>query len=174
MTVHRSALFNASRNSRYWLRRVLENGGEEQQTTHKTRVFVGVNPSEADENNDDATVRRLVNCSFKNNNNYNRLLVINLCALVSTKPFSRLPTTDARNIQEISRALQEELDLQQAVEVIYGWGNNGPATPPLWLTEVLRSLKIPPPLCFGRTDRQGKPRHPCRLSNSVIEHPVPF
>lgn len=135
-------------------------------------LWLMLNPSRADAERDDATVRKCV--GFSRRWGYGQLSIVNLFSLVATKP------------EEIARALdrwrpgdphpsggrtaEEHILIASARShgIVYAWG--GCAAP--WpfrtyhvtsLVEAARGGRPPPPQCLGYT-KHGAPRHPVRLS----------
>ena len=125
-------------------------------------LFVGLNPSTADESENDPTIRRCM--GFAERWGYSRLLMVNLFAYRATKP----------------KVLHDELDpvgpendrwLRQAIDVadftLAAWGNNG-----LWgdRHEQVKAM-LKDPHCLGRT-KQDAPRHPLYVPRN--QDAIPF
>ena len=151
----RSARFSPCRKYRYVLRRVWDDG-------KPSVLFVGLNPSTADERLDDPTIRRCI--GFARDWGYGSLVMANLFAYCSTDPAALARVDDPvgpRNNWWLSR-LRREVDL-----VVVAWGSNG-----ILLNrqnEVLRVL--PAPKCLGLT-KHGQPKHPLYLPAETT--PVQF
>jgi len=145
-TMRRSATFSPCRRYRYVLRRVWDN-------QQPLVMFVGLNPSTADEHVDDPTIRRCI--GFAKRWGYGSLVMANLFAYRSTDP-SLLPLVSdpvgPRNDWWLSR-LNRNVNL-----VVVAWGTNGT----LFDRErhVLRLL--PTAHCLGLT-KNGQPKHPLYL-----------
>ncbi|QDT66483.1 hypothetical protein V22_37510 [Calycomorphotria hydatis] len=119
----------------------------------KRIVIVGLNPSTADAQIDDPTVRRCV--AFAKQFGFDALTIINLFAFRATKPSVLATVTNPvgpRNNVHIRMAI-EESDL-----VVFAWG----ATPLAEKrSEFLHGL-VDRPACFGHT-KFGAPKHPLYL-----------
>jgi hypothetical protein len=111
--VTRAATFSPDRRYRYMLSRHWDSGD-------KVCVFVGLNPSKADEYVDDPTIRRCIR--FTQDWGMNHLVMLNLFALRSTDPeilrHSQDPVGPLND--EIIAKLSKSADLTVAC-----WGNGG-------------------------------------------------
>jgi hypothetical protein len=153
-----SARFSECGRFRYLLTR--EFGGE------STCLFVMLNPSTADAERDDPTIRRCV--GFARREGFGRLEVVNLFAFRSTSPsvlFAASDPVGGNNDREVSSAL-ERADL-----VVVAWGNN--ADFDTGRVEAVRGLierSGVPMKCFGLTAK-GQPRHPLyvRANAELVE-----
>ena len=127
--------------------------------TIKPLVFVGLNPSTADERDDDPTIRRVID--FACREGCNKLVMLNLFALRSTDP-KALYTADDPVGPEHDDVLRMQLRLWQHGPVVAGWGAHGAlhgrdAAVARIVAESGRQL-----LCLGTT-KDGHPRHPLYL-----------
>lgn len=120
-------------------------------------AFVGLNPSTADANIDDPTVRRCV--GFARDWGFGALILVNLFALRSTDP-SRLYTAREPIGPENDRWLS--LAGCNAEIVVAAWGVHGDLH---GRGREIRSF-FPTLMCLGRT-REGHPRHPLYLSKDT-------
>jgi len=119
--------------------------------------FVGINPSTANELNDDPTVRRL--CSFARNWGYGGLYVCNLSAYISSLPevLDREEAFHKANYPAVKMASS------LSVLTVVGWGDlikhvpNGKTVANYVVKEYLDE-----PMCFGLT-KSGNPKHPLYL-----------
>lgn len=157
--VQRGAVFDRSGAYRYVLSRQWPHG-------QGRAVFILLNPSTADANRDDPTIRRCM--GFAHDWGYARLEVLNLFAYRATKP------------DDLRRALQPEGPsnrryLRRAVKdadlVLLAWGIHGS-----WRhqnEEVLTLLRKAGsrPTCLGRT-AEGHPKHVLYLPRKL--RPQPF
>lgn len=106
-----SAVFSADREHRYRLER--DGGGP-------ALCFVMLNPSKADANKDDHTVRKCL--GFARRLDFRRIVVVNLFSMVATDPAELIAaeydwaTGDPRNLKEVIAAAEE------AKLVIAAWG----------------------------------------------------
>jgi hypothetical protein len=150
------AVFDSTRLYRYELTRRWTDG--------PTVAFVMLNPSTADDQTDDATIRRCI--GYARRWGYGTLRVVNLFALRATDP-ARLrlaedpvgPDNDAHVL-----AVATEAD-----RVVAAWGAHG-----CYLQRDRRVLAmlgtIGDVFCLGMT-KAGQPKHPLRLSASLKPEP---
>ena len=117
-------------------------------------LFVMLNPSTANVEDDDPTIRRCR--AFAQREGATRLEVCNLFGLRSTDPQGLYEARDPvgeDNDEAIQRAASE------ADDVVVAWGCHGDR----WPARVRRVLSyIERPLCLGTT-ASGQPRHPLYL-----------
>jgi hypothetical protein len=130
--------------------------------TGPTVLFVGLNPSTADEQADDPAIRRCV--GFAVREGYGMLEMANLYALRATDPralrWHRDPVGPDNDAHLLARATA-------AAAVILAWGAVGRehAARVARVMELLRSVERQvgrPLLCLGTT-KAGAPRHPLYL-----------
>lgn len=126
-----------------------------------TCLFVMLNPSTADADRDDPTIRRCV--GFAKAWGYGRLDVVNLYAYRATKPDELWSAGDPigpRNDVVIADAMLD------AIHVVVAWGaNTGPTT--ARDVAVLRLAPHPRSIvCLGVT-RSGQPRHPLYVPAAI-------
>ena len=124
-------------------------------------MFVGLNPSTADESRDDPTVRRCI--QFAKSWNFSRLILVNLFAYRATHPEVLLKVSDPIGTENDSW-----IDAYVAVAdlCVVAWGTRGSNLGRD--TVVLTRLKNP--MCFGRT-LSGSPKHPLYLPGRSRLHP---
>lgn len=123
-------------------------------------VFLGLNPSRADGERDDPTLRRLL--GFARDWGYGGLEVLNLFACISPAPAAlgrRADPVGARCDPWVRRRLDSLAHHGAPVTLWLGWGNRG-----IWRGRDATMLALLaaagwPALCLGRT-RSGQPRHP--------------
>jgi len=126
-----------------------------------TVVFVGLNPSTADEARDDPTTRRCVR--FARDWGFARLELVNLFAYAATDPTEFRAAPDPvgpENLVAVRTALG------RAAVVICAWGNDGVGPAADAVFELVAQ-----PHCLGTTLR-GAPRHP--LYVPAATRPRPF
>lgn len=120
-------------------------------------MFVGLNPSTADENRDDPTVRRCI--GFARRWGYHGLVLTNLFGYRSTDPHKLAKLADpigAENDYWIAQG-------RQAVDlVVIAWGARGS----LDNRDKVVLENLPEAYCLGLT-LAGAPRHPLYLSRDV-------
>jgi len=151
--LHRqAAIFSKCRRYRYVLSRCWDRVGS-------TILFVGLNPSTADEQTDDATVRRCV--GFAKKFGYGKLLLANLFAYRTTTP-SGLKKVDDPVGPDNDDWLCEAVD--SAELTVVAWGMHGAL---LDRASAVLS-KFETAYCLGTT-KDGFPRHPLYLpANSEL------
>lgn len=146
-----AAVFSPCRKYRYALTREWANRSP-------TILFVGLNPSTADELTDDATVRRCV--GFAKRLGYSRLLLANLFAFRATDP-GVLTTADDPVGPENDNWIIEASNAADLTVV--AWGIHGSLLGRS--AAVLSSLQSPH--CLGTT-KYGFPRHPLYLPADAL------
>lgn len=166
--IHRSAIMADNNTRRYLLTR---RWGHSQS---KALLFVGLNPSTANGERDDPTLRRLMRLAVAWE--YGRLLVCNLFSLVSPHPNDLLGQPDLvgpDNDITIHAAVRESL------MVLAGWGSwPGSVSRQRWpevagrVEHVLKSGLLGNEVyCLGQ-NADGSPKHPLYLPRGV--KPAPY
>ena len=130
-------------------------------------IFIGLNPSTADEKEDDATIRRLV--QFAKDNGNNMLIVMNLFSIVNTDPKTLkkvskkiLDKSKNRNFESIIRCL----DYYSTNRVVLGGGSMSNLYGRLdELLKILKEKRIKP-YCYGTT-KSNLPKHPLYLKKDT-------
>lgn len=152
----RGAVLSADLRFRYVLWRTRELGG-------KKVNFVGLNPSTADAQRDDATIRRCF--GYARDWGYGVLLMTNLFAFRATYPVDMLNSPDPVGPDNDAwlAAVARECDL-----VVLCWGDHGD-----FMSERADSVRamFPQAMHLGLTGK-GNPRHPLRLPKTL--KPSPF
>jgi hypothetical protein len=126
-------------------------------------MFIGLNPSTADETHDDPTVRRCI--SFAKRWGFGGLCMTNIFACRATDPQMMLSFINPVG-QENDRYLLE--CYAAAGLVVAAWGNLGTH---LNRGKQVREFLCGPMFCLGKT-KLGQPRHPLYVSSTT--NPVPF
>jgi hypothetical protein len=156
LTLQRSARLSPCGRWRFELRRSWPAGDG------RCVCFVMLNPSTADAERDDPTIRRCL--AFAKAWGYSSLVVCNLFALRATDPRELLGAADPIGPDgDVSLAAARNADL-----VIAAWGAwvpFGRDQQALWL------LRRTPLYCLGLT-KQGYPRHPLYCRSDL--QPIPF
>ena len=143
LLVNKNATFSDCRKYRYALSRTW-NGKK------KTILFIGLNPSTADEKIDDPTIRRCIN--YAQNWGYGSLLMVNLFAYRATMP------TELKNVKN---PIGNDNDLhiielsKKADLAVAAWGNEGSL-----LNRDKEVKKIIPNLKCLKINKSGQPAHP--------------
>ena len=116
-------------------------------------LYIMFNPSLADDNNDDPTIRRLINFSKKFN--YGGFLVGNIYSTISPNPkgVDKSDGISDKNLVELLKLIN------QVEEIVYAWGNNA------YEPEFLKDL-VSNPKCFGK-NLNGSPKHPLYLPKNI-------
>jgi hypothetical protein len=123
-------------------------------------LFIMLNPSTADADVDDPTIRRVIN--FAKSWNYGGVYVVNLYAFRSTNP-KRLREIDDPRGKDNKTHIQDLLT--RVDKVIYAWGHK--EKEPEWLHELVKE-----PFCIALSTK-GIPKHPLYLKGDLlpIEYP---
>ena len=143
LLVNKNAIFSDCRKYRYALSRTW-NGKK------KTILFIGLNPSTADEKIDDPTIRRCIN--YAQNWGYGSLLMVNLFAYRATLP---------SELKNVKNPIGNDNDLhilelsKKADLTVAAWGNEGFL---LNRDKVVKKL-IPNLMCL-KINKSGQPAHP--------------
>lgn len=142
-----SAEFSACRQYRYELRRTW-------QAARPAVMFVGLNPSTADELRDDPTVRRCI--GFARSWGFGSIVLVNLFAYRSTDPVQLAQVTDPIGPDNDNwiKCACEYVEL-----IVAAWGVHGSLNS---RDEAVLSW-LPPAHCLGTT-KAGAPRHPLYLA----------
>lgn len=131
-------------------------------STKPTILFIGLNPSIADENVDDPTITRCIN--FAKDWGYGTLLMANLFAFRSTYP---------KDIYLIDNPIGKDNDhyllecVTQSDLIVACWGNNG-----TYMNREKVITELVPNLYCLQKNKNGTPHHPLRLPRNI--DPVPF
>lgn len=150
----RRTVFSIDRRYRYALWR--DWGGE------GYAMFVGLNPSTADETLDDPTIRRCV--AYAKSWGYGALCMTNLFAFRATDPKDMLAATDPVGAENDATLL----DLaERASVVVAAWGTHGTH---LGRAQTVRNML--PSLHYLKLTKDGHPGHPLYLKKELT--PVPW
>ncbi len=155
----RTAVLSTCRSYRYSLWR---SWGDAKSKPAPYVLFIGLNPSTADEQADDPTVRRCI--GYAQAWGYERLCIANLFAYRATKPADMKNAADPvgpRN-NRFLRELAGQADL-----VVAAWGTHGSFKGRD--TQVRAML---PELHYLRLTKRGQPAHPLYLPKAL--RPVPW
>lgn len=144
----KDAVFSPDREYRYKLTRIWDE-------SKPVVLFIGLNPSTANENLDDPTIRRCI--GFARSWGYGGLLMGNLFAFVSTDP-RKLYQSGLNTIGEHNDDFLCSMNAEAAITVI-AWGSFGKAlgNRPSWVFSSLKNLH-----CLGM-NQDGAPKHPLYL-----------
>lgn len=156
-TLHRKTILSPCRSYRYVLWREFN-----ELIGQGYAMFIGLNPSTADETSDDATIRRCI--GYAKSWGYGAMCMTNLFAFRATKPEDMMTAVDpvgADNDQHLLAAAQG------AGVIVAAWGTHGEF---MGRDATVRNL-IPGLHCLALT-KGGHPHHPLRLRADLI--PVPY
>ena len=159
------ALFSPCEKYRYALWRELK-GGFAFDGAHEI-AFVGLNPSTADESQNDPTVTRCIN--YARAWGYHQFVMLNAYAYRATDP------TDMKAQSEPCGPLNDQVIgefAERADCIVCAWGNNCERARHNHLIRELRLFTSSPILCLKLT-KAGYPGHPLYLKNSVEPFDMP-
>lgn len=132
-------------------------------------VFVGLNPSTADAQENDPTLCRLID--FARRWGYGSLSVVNLFAFRSSSPLALKKAADPIG-PECDAWIRRELDHAEVDAVLVGWGVGGKLFGrSVEVRAMLARLEKARVVCLG-TNGDGSPKHPLYLP--TFARPVPF
>jgi hypothetical protein len=120
-------------------------------------MFVGLNPSTADETQDDPTIRRCV--AFAQSWGYAGLCMTNLFAFRATQPKDMKAARDPVGPQN-DGVLKERAN--RAALVVAAWGTHGGFKNREWFVRMML-----PKLHYLRLTKDGHPSHPLYLPKSL-------
>jgi len=125
-------------------------------------MVIGLNPSTADETNDDPTIRRCI--KFAKDWGYSGLCMANIFAYRATDPKDMIAVNEPIGVEN-DRYLKETA--AAASVVIAAWGNHG-----TYKNRHLQVKRIIPVLHCLKVTKSGMPSHPLYLPQTL--KPVPF
>ena len=153
--MQRFAQFSSCRKYRYVLERKWDNA-------LPNVLFIGLNPSRADENSDDPTIRRCIN--FAKTWGFGGFRIVNLFAFCSHDPQELFKAKDPVGVKN-DRILKKYISTEE--DTILIWGNHGN-----FLKRNEKVLKlIKKPLCL-KINKNGAPAHPLYLKSTL--KPIPY
>ena len=138
----RRAEFSIDKKERYSLKR-------EWDKSKNKILYIMLNPSLADDKNDDPTIRRLI--SFTKKYNYGGFLVGNIFTTITPNPkeIDKSKGISDKNFEKLLKLINK------VDQIVYAWGNS--VEEPQLLKELILS-----PKCFGK-NLNGTPKHPLYL-----------
>lgn len=149
---HQWAKFSECGKYRYQLGRVWDDMG-------LLAMCIGLNPSTANADVDDPTIRNLI--QLLKNNGYGGLYMTNLFALISPNPEDLRACPDP--LKDNDQWLSASFSMCQSV--IFCWGNF-----PMAEYRAKKIIKqYPQALCFGK-NANGSPKHPLYLKQDKLLH----
>lgn len=118
-------------------------------------AFIGLNPSVADERQDDNTVRKCINIARRDG--FGSMIMLNAYAYRSTDP--KALTTQSNVVgKHNDRHIAKEC--KNAAKIVIAWGNHATDDRHLTLLKVLVGQQL---WCFAKNNN-GKPKHPLYIS----------
>ena len=135
----REAEFSIDKKERYSLKREWDNS--------KNKIlYIMLNPSLADDKNDDPTIRRLIN--FTKKFNYGGFLVGNIFTTITPNPkeLDKSKGMSDKNFEELIKLINK------VDQIVYAWGSS------IEEPQLLKKLVLNPK-CFGK-NLNGTPKHP--------------
>tara|TARA_B100000700_G_scaffold322115_1_gene422887 strand:- start:224 stop:622 length:399 start_codon:yes stop_codon:yes gene_type:complete len=120
-------------------------------------MFIGLNPSTADENKDDPTIRRCI--KFAKSWDYGGVYVTNLFSYRSNSPrkMKNFCNPIGNENDKWIKKLSKKSDL-----IIAAWGNDG-----IHLNRFKAILNQIPNLKYIRKNKSGQPSHPLYLKSNL-------
>ena len=161
MSESNGAIFSPDRKYRFKLWRIVRDNLPISITF--TVLFIGLNPSTANESEDDPTIRRCM--GFAKEWGFAKMYMGNLFSYVTAYP----KELTVENCTEYDKENRESLKqmARESLRVVYCWGNNG------WIrnqgkiiAEYVDMQSNLSPVCFG-LNQNGTPKHPLYLPKNA-------
>ena len=116
-------------------------------------LYIMLNPSLADDKNDDPTIRRLI--SFTKKYNYGGFLVGNIFTTITPNPkeIDKSKGISDKNFEKLLKLINK------VDQIVYAWGDN------IEEPQLLKELVLNPK-CFGK-NLNGSPKHPLYLPSET-------
>ena len=142
----RGAEFSIDKKERYSLNR-------EWDKSKNKILYIMLNPSLADDKNDDPTIRRLIN--FTKKFNYGGFLVGNIFTKITPNPkeLDKSKGMSDKNFEELIKLINK------VDQIVYAWGSS------IEEPQLLKKLVLNPK-CFGK-NLNGTPKHPLYLPSQT-------
>jgi len=125
-------------------------------------MFIGLNPSTADESKDDPTIRRCM--GFAKAWGFGGLCMTNLFAYRATDPNKMKAWPDPIGLHNDAWLIRVATD---AGLVVAAWGNHGNH-----LSRAADVRRLIDGMCCLGTTKQGEPKHPLYLSSNTKYRPL--
>ena len=148
--IYKNATFSSCRKYRYSLSRIWDK-------KKKYVLFIGLNPSTANEEEDDPTIRRCVN--YSKDWGYGGFIIVNLFAYRTALP---------SNLKKVKYPIGSENDkyivtLSKKADItVAAWGNNGSL-----YSRDKQVLNLVPSLMCLKINKSGQPAHPLYLKKGL-------
>lgn len=121
-------------------------------------MFIGLNPSTANENDDDPTIRRVIR--FAKDWGYNGVYMLNLFAIVSADP--KVLQTPGLDLQMNNQHWIDRM-YQLSADVLFAWGTFKEAK-----TRAKEIISMfPYAICLGK-NADGSPKHPLYIAANTV------
>jgi hypothetical protein len=136
--------------------------GPEPTPSNSTAIWIMLNPSTADAETDDPTIRRVV--SFSAREGHERVVVANLFALRATSPHQLL--INGRPLGPMNKAYLTEI-ISGNKDLIVAWGTWGDRVDPdqvKWFCDLCERAGTRM-WCLG-TNKEGSPKHPLYVTGA--------
>lgn len=146
----KDANFSECGKYRFWLSRLW---AESEQPKHL--MLIGLNPSTADAENDDPTIRRII--TLAKNNGYGGIMMTNLFAQITPYP----DELDYDIIHEERNYKVLEFISSLCMAACFCWGNFDVRGKGADMVKM-----FPDSLCFGK-NKNGSPKHPLYLKGET-------
>ena len=117
--------------------------------------YIMLNPSTADEINDDKTIKRLI--YFTQKFGYGGFYVGNIYSKITPHVIELYKNTSHNEKKNIS-AIKEIIE--KSSRVVFAWGKTIDS-PPKWIQKIVEK-----PFCFG-LNKNGTPKHPLYLKKEI-------
>ena len=129
--------------------------------------WVMLNPSTADAEQDDPTIRRCM--GFARGWGYGGIVVVNIFGFRATKPADLLYADDVIG-PDNDATIAEVIDSTLTRIVVCAWGQNAPLDRESEVLRLIQRQGVEP--CALRLTRSGSPAHPLYLPKTLV--PAPF
>lgn len=129
----------------------------------KFLTFIGLNPSTADSNDDDPTIRRCI--QFGKDLNYDGIYMINLFTFRATKPDDMKSTH--HNLNGLLSFYNMSLVAQKSHMIIAAWGNHGSYLSRNSVVEGYITSLMNRNLYCLEINKNGSPKHPLYIKSSA-------
>tara|TARA_B110000008_G_scaffold162009_1_gene162581 strand:+ start:1098 stop:1574 length:477 start_codon:yes stop_codon:yes gene_type:complete len=141
--IKKSAVFSTCKTYRYSLTRKWD-------LNQKLILFIGLNPSTADENDDDPTIKRCMRYAYKWG--YGGLIMANLFAFRATLPSDLKKANRPTGVDNNKFIIEHQ---KESAIVVVAWGNDGA----LYNRDKEVLELITRPMCL-KVNKSGQPAHP--------------
>ena len=173
MVTHKNAEVSPDGRYRYWLTRTFAVGDDLVEYSDSTPIdaddrvcWVMLNPSTADANLDDPTIRRCM--GFTYGWGYRSMVVVNLFALRATDPRELVTAEDPWGPDN---GLYVDYWVTASKIVVAAWGGSYPKQRASTAEVALHDLRDAGAQCLGHTSK-GDPRHPLYLGATTPLEPL--